>query len=155
MLRSRKQWVLLLTTMLGLSGCSHPRADDSWDAQRLIQALGNSEDEVRSNAAKLLGEKKAHEAFWPLVKALGDERWEVRANAAESLGLLRDPRAVKPLVHALADPHWWTRIKVVQSLGILGDRKAIEPLKHVTVGDNNSLKEAVSDALRNLGSRGT
>jgi HEAT repeat protein len=63
----------------------------------LIQALGDSDRDVRRAAAEALGKLGDPQAVPPLIKALGDSDWDVRRAAAEALGKLGDPQAVPPL----------------------------------------------------------
>lgn len=68
----------------------------------LAEALKNTDDLVRWEAAKTLGEIGVPEAAPFLVKALEDEAFDVRWLAA--VGLIRmNIRGLKPLLHALME----------------------------------------------------
>jgi hypothetical protein len=67
----------------------------------LIQALGDSDWEVRCAAAEALGAIGDPQAVPALIKALGDSDRDVRRAAAEALGKLGDPQAVPALIQAL------------------------------------------------------
>lgn len=71
------------------------------DPSPLISLLKDSEVEIRSQAARVLGWMKSAEAVDPLIAALRDDSLRVRFLAASSLGSIGDPKAVGPVVDLL------------------------------------------------------
>jgi len=67
----------------------------------LLPLLADSDVEVRSQAAKVLGDARSKDAFDNLVKLLSDLEARPRFFAAIALGKLRNPKAVQPLVEML------------------------------------------------------
>lgn len=75
---------------------------DQEAATTLVTLLGDSEPEVRAQAAHLLGEVPATDAA-RLIPLLKDASLRVRAFAALSLGRLKSASALDPLVEMLAE----------------------------------------------------
>jgi quinoprotein glucose dehydrogenase len=75
---------------------------DQEAATTLVTLLGDSEPEVRAQAAHLLGEVPATDAA-RLIPLLKDKSLRVRAFAALSLGRLKSASALDPLVEMLAE----------------------------------------------------
>jgi len=63
-----------------------------------IECLSDSDEDVRGNAAFLLGTLGDLRAVEPLIKTLSDENINVRANAITALGYLGDKRAKPHLI---------------------------------------------------------
>jgi cytochrome c2 len=84
-------------------------------ADQLIAMLDDEAAEVRSAAAKELGQIGASRALMPLIEALSDQDPQVRLYAAWSLRELDDPR-VPPLLERLQDPDLGVRIIVAETL---------------------------------------
>ncbi len=94
----------------------------------LINALNDSDEEVRWKAAWALGNIGDKKAIKPLIYALNDDRWSVRRFAVTALGKIGDKSAVGSLINALNDPDWHVRKYAANSLGKIGDERAIKPL---------------------------
>ncbi|WP_319642088.1 HEAT repeat domain-containing protein [Methanovulcanius yangii] len=107
-----------------------------------LQKYGHSERdfpsrdiEIRSDAAKALGNIRDTRAVEPLIHALNDENYKVRKSAAEALGRIGDGRAVEPLCKALND-EYDVRITSAEALrmigqtfpGKIGDPQTVVPL---------------------------
>ena len=69
----------------------------------LINALRDSDDDVRLWAVVALGATDDKRAVEPLIKMLKDDEDDIRMRAADALGYIGDHRAVKPLRRALKD----------------------------------------------------
>jgi hypothetical protein len=67
------------------------RIGDPQAVPALIQALGDSDSDVRRAAAEALGKLGDPQAVPALIQALGDSEWDVRRAAAEALGATRRP----------------------------------------------------------------
>ena len=86
----------------------------------LAAALGDLSPEVRSEAAKGLGETKSPEAVTPLIEALHDEESDIRSEAAEALGHLPEERTIDALLAALGVGDRRVRISAIRALAIIG-----------------------------------
>lgn len=69
----------------------------------LIPLLTDNDAEIRAQAAKVLGDGHANDAFGRLVKLLNDPSLRVRFFAAQSLGKLQRRDAVEPLLAMLRE----------------------------------------------------
>ncbi len=138
--------------------------------------------DVRAAAANALAKLQQPEAVEPLVQALAsDANEDVRGAAAESLGDLHSPDALPPLLEARSndpspkvrsatddalnefdlqeltealeeddDPS--VRAAAAQVLGERGDPSAIDELVNALQDDEEQVREAAGEALRQLGS---
>ncbi len=91
--------------------------DSTLAAGPLIAALGDREWRVRVNAARALGELRAHSAVVALIARLDDPVHHVREAAAVALGEIGAPAAAEPLVIASADPAAGVRRAAVTAIG--------------------------------------
>jgi len=88
----------------------------------VIHALHSSDEEVREEAARALGELGDTRAVEPLIALLRDENRYVRREAAKSLGKIGDERAIVPLIEALKDEDRYGREGAAEGLGDMGER---------------------------------
>jgi HEAT repeat protein len=93
-----------------------------------LSVLKDTSREVRSQAARLLGNFQNPRSIPPLLNATADSHWSVRESAENALINFGD-KAVPELISALSARSWWTRFRVARLLGEIGDSRAIEPLK--------------------------
>ena len=87
--------------------------------EELISILKfNKEDEMRKNAAFILGYLKIEESIKPLIGSLsGDPEVDVREKAAYALGEIKITN-FEPLIHSLEyDKSYWVRAEAACSLG--------------------------------------
>ena len=63
----------------------------------LLEALDDSDHNVRANAARALGVSKDARAVEPLIKLLGDKEEQVQVSAIRALAAIGDKAAVEPL----------------------------------------------------------
>lgn len=109
----------------------------------LLDCLHHEDEDLRCDAAHVLGALKRKDAVDPLIQSLNDPDEIVRNIAAESLGLIGDASAVDPLIKALLepesthfideddfdyDPQWDMQLHATKALGRIGDPKIIDPL---------------------------
>jgi HEAT repeat protein len=113
----------------------------------LIQALGDSDWDVRAAAAWALGKLGDPRAVPALIQALRDRSENVRFAAAWALGDLGDPQAVPALIKALGDGWDAVRFAAAWALGDLGDPQAVPPLSVWA----HAGEDAARDALQTLG----
>jgi HEAT repeat protein len=120
--------------------------------QPLVVALDDSDDRVRKNAARALGNLKAEPqpALVPHLTRLASEpNTELAVAAVDSLGSLGDPRAADTLVGLLQRPD--INLHAALALAELGDSRAVEPLRALLKGKDRG----VIAALGKLRDRGT
>jgi hypothetical protein len=97
-------------------------------ARPLVAALHHSSDEVRTLAARTLGERRDPATITALVDVLRtDGEIEVRANAAESLAAIGKPCADE-LAKILGHEKESVRDYAAIALGWMGDTRALAPL---------------------------
>lgn len=108
---------------LGMIGRDEPAAFSS-----IMPLLADTDDEVRAQAAKVLGEARYREAADGLTKLLQDPKRRVRAFAAHALGRIGKPAAIKPLMEMLRendDQDVYLRHAGVFALFSIGDADAV------------------------------
>lgn len=116
----------------------------------LIWALESDDEQVRGDAAAILGKIGNRRAVAPLCASLKVGNPSLRQVAAEALGEMGDPRAVQPLIAALGDSDVLVCKAAAQSLGKMGDL-VIRPVI-VALGDSNALvRHSAADALGAIG----
>ena len=118
----------------------------------LEKLLGDSDEEVRTFCAVMLGEIHDPLAVGPLIAALKDSDENVRHAAAESLGRVGDDRAVLPLIECLQED-FWVQYPAVVGLGNLGDPRAAGYLLRLL--DDEMLRQAAIEALGKIGDGAT
>lgn len=64
----------------------------------LLEALNDSDHNVRANAVRALGVSKDARAVEPLIKLLGDKEEQVQVSAIRALAAIGDKRAAEPLI---------------------------------------------------------
>jgi len=116
----------------------------------LIQALGDSDWDVRRAAEGALGKLGDPQAVPALIQALGDSGWEVRRAAAEALGKLGDPQAVPALIQALGDSDRDVRREAAEALGKLGDPQAIPALIQALGDRSENVRRAARQAIQQI-----
>jgi HEAT repeat protein len=120
----------------------------------LIQALGDSDWDVRRAAAEALGKLGDPQAVPALIGALGEwgDLWSenVRRAAAEALGKLGDPQAVPALIQALGDSDWDVRRAAAEALAKIGTPAV--PALIQALGDSDwDVRRAAAEALGAIG----
>ncbi len=116
-----------------------------------LSALYDDSRNVRSQAARLLGNFHNERSIRPLLKATADPHWSVRESAECSL-LNFGQRAVPQLIRALNEKSWTTRFRAARLLGEIGDKRAIGPLELLLKkkGERNKVREVVRESLNRL-----
>jgi HEAT repeat protein len=122
--------------------------------ETLLADLHHPDFNIRSNAARALGQSRDPRAVEALLPDLNDPDWRVRRNAAQALGALRDRQAVEPLIGALNDRTMTVRSRAVVALGRIKDERAIPPLLEAfTTSKNWQLHQHTFQALRKFGKK--
>jgi len=94
----------------------------------LLRGLGHMSKEVRTQAARGLGDGHFAEAVTPLVETLNDSESDIRPEAAEALGKIGDNAVAHRLVEALGDHDQRVRASAALALGSLPAEEAAEAL---------------------------
>jgi HEAT repeat protein len=134
-------------------------AKDSPNAlNALIAALKDSDDKVRSYAARALVELGDPRAVGPLVAAMKSESTTTAASA-RALCKFRDRRAVDQLIEALNDENRMVKVCAATALGAVKNPKCVPALIAALKSSDPSwdtleisfLRDAVADALGKIG----
>jgi len=116
-----------------------------------LAALNDKSRDVRSQAARLLGNFHHATSIQPLLNATADKHWSVRESAENAL-INFGQKAVPDLIKALADSSWTTRFRAARLLGEIGDIRAIKPLEQLLKKEkkNSEVRSMVEDSLEKL-----
>lgn len=137
--------------LLGMIG---PKARESVPA--LVEALGDSDVDVRAAAASALGQigSEARDAVPPLVKAVEDEDSSVRQDAIWALGEMGQEasEAVPALVEALGDAKTGVRWSAARSLGRIGPaaKETVPALEKLLNDPDMQIRAAAAEALEKI-----
>ena len=119
----------------------------------LVNALGDSDRQVREHAAIGLAFTPGSDVIEPLLKALTDTDPQVREKAAIGLSFRRDSRIVAPLLTAIEDPDAQVREKAAIALGASGDTRAADALQKALHDPDSQVREKAVAGLVLLGLR--
>jgi HEAT repeat protein len=119
-----------------------------------LQALKDPSRDVRSQAARLLGNFQDVQSIQPLLRKTADKHWSVRESAEIAL-LNFGKTAVPQLIKALESRSWTTRFRAARILGEVGDKRAIEPLVKLLnrKGERRAVSEVIQESLKKLRTR--
>jgi HEAT repeat protein/beta-lactamase regulating signal transducer with metallopeptidase domain len=129
------------------------RARDPRMVNALMEALKDTDKDVRETALHALVQMRDPRIFDPLVVALKDASADVREQAAFGLGQLRDARAVDPLSAALKDQNASVREQAVFALGQLHAVAAIEAITTALHDSSADVREQAAFALGQIHDR--
>ena len=119
----------------------------------LIEALSDTNGQVREQAAMGLALTPGSDVIDPLLRALKDEDPQVREKAAIGLSFRRDARIVQPLLAAIEDNDAQVREKAAIALGASGDDRAIGALQKAMRDPDSQVREKAVAGLVLLGLR--
>ncbi len=119
----------------------------------LVQALGDTDRQVREQAAIGLAATPGTEVIEPLLSALKDPDAQVREKAAIGLAFRRDPKIIGPLLTALGDSDSQVREKAAIALGASGDARAVDALTRAMKDPDSQVREKAVAGLVLLGLR--
>jgi HEAT repeat protein/beta-lactamase regulating signal transducer with metallopeptidase domain len=128
-------------------------ARDPRTVNALMEALKDSDKDVRETALHALVQMRDPRIFEPLVVALRDSNADVREQAAFGLGQLRDPKAVEPLSAAIKDSNASVREQVVFALGQLRAAGAIDAITIALHDSSDDVREQAAFALGQIRDR--
>jgi HEAT repeat protein/beta-lactamase regulating signal transducer with metallopeptidase domain len=123
------------------------RQADPRAVNALVDALKDTDEDVRETAMQALVALRDPHIFEPLVMALHDSSADIREKAAFGLGQLRDPRAVAPLATAVKDQNADVREQAVFALGQLRAAEAIDAITPALHDSSDSVREQAAFAL--------
>ena len=121
----------------------------------LVDALQDSDRQVREQAAIGLAVTPGTAVIDPLLNALKDPDAQVREKAAIGLAFRRDPRIIDPLLAAIADRDAQVREKAAIALGASGDARAVAALRKASKDPDSQVREKAVAGLLLLSISGT
>jgi HEAT repeat protein len=119
----------------------------------VVAKLSDSDPEMRQVATRTLGplaQAGQPGAMAALMECLKNPEWTVRYNAAEALGRA-GAAAVPALIGTLKDKDPAVRATAARSLGNIGDERAKEPLRAAAKDENEGVRLAATQALKQRG----
>jgi len=119
----------------------------------LVEALHDTDGQVREQAAMGLAVTPGADVIEPLLIALQDPDAQVREKAAIGLVFRRDPKIIAPLLAAIEDRDAQVREKAAIALGASGDARAIAALTTATRDPDSQVREKAAAGLLLLGLR--
>ena len=119
----------------------------------LVEALKDSDREVREHAMQALANMRAPEALDAIRAALKDENASVREQAAFALGQYRDKPSVDALAAALKDSSADVREQAAFALGQIRSTQAVEPLGAALKDASADVREQAAFALGQIRDR--
>ena len=123
------------------------RQADPRAVNALVEALKDTDKDVRETAMQALVQLRDPHIFEPLVMALHDSSADIREKAAFGLGQLRDSRAIAPLATAVKDQNADVREQAVFALGQLRAAEAIDAITPALHDSSDSVREQAAFAL--------
>lgn len=140
-----------------LFGSSKPdtkKMEKKGDIQGLIQALSNSDPEIRFQAVCSLGRLKANSAIDSIIFLLKeDQDYHVRYSAAGALGELGGTSAVYELMRALDQSNVQVRVGALRALGEIGDPRSVDSVLKCLGDEDIVVHEEAEQVLGELGGR--
>jgi len=80
-----------------------PYKNEQTAIDAIIQALKDSDEDVRTYAAEILGQIDSSQSQISLSQALDDSSWSVRKAVITSFGMLKNPETLSFIIHSLKD----------------------------------------------------
>ena len=137
-----------------VEGARHQgRTVDPRTVNALMEALKDTDKDVRETAMHALVQMRDPRIFEPLVQALKDASADVREQAAFGLGQLRDARAIDPLSGALKDQNASVREQAVFALGQLRAAATIDAIVSVLHDASADVRQQAAFALGQIRDR--
>jgi HEAT repeat protein len=119
---------------------------------RLIEAMKDENNLVRSSAARALGCIGKLEAENALINALKNDDLNVKIDALMALGNIKSYKSIKELAIALDDENYNVRAEAAQALGDIGSPICVEALTK-KINDINYVRLFAVEALSKIGSK--
>ncbi len=115
----------------------------------LLEVLQDSDEFIRQEAVKALGQIGDPETVAALRPALQDSAWRVSLEAVKALESIGHP-SVNVLLEALQGSDKFVRAAAAKALGQIGDREAVAALLPALQDSDWSVREVVAGALDQL-----
>ncbi len=112
----------------------------------LVRLLGDTDADLRIQAALALGDQHDAGAIEALIAALDDPDPNVRFHVVESLGRLRADAAVEPLAGIIESRDFFLSFAALDAVALINDARIAPRL--VPLLDDEALRPAVANALR-------
>ncbi|MGI5992664.1 MAG: HEAT repeat domain-containing protein [Methanosarcina sp.] len=119
--------------------------------QPLINALADSEPEVKEAAVRSLGRIKSKESIPYLEELLQDNNQNLQIAAIEALGKIGEPEAVDALTPLLENKKWKVRTEVVVALVEIGGPEAVNSLISLLGDENYRVRQGAAEGLGKFG----
>ncbi len=114
--------------------------------------LKDSDEEIRNNTVRIIGEIGDSSSVKPLIELLGKETaLKVRRNIFYALGNLKAKEALPFLKDALNDKDSLLRSDAAYNLGKIGDPAVIDMVGKLSKDKEDRVRASVVEALNNLG----
>jgi HEAT repeat protein len=117
----------------------------------ILEQLSSKDDEVRWNAAIMLGEINDDRSAHQLIDALRNGSKVFRYKAALALSKNKTNEAVQALINALDDEDLFVRRSAAYALGKNGNEAALPSLLDLTVSQENFVREMAVFAIGEIG----
>ncbi len=118
--------------------------------QEFSMALKDSDPQVRSEVATILGKIGFKKAVEPLMESLQDSDINVQCAAANALGTIGDMRALDSLIPMLDYENESCRCAAAAALGNIVDTRAIQALRKACNDSSSRVCEAAKKGLEEL-----
>jgi HEAT repeat protein len=118
----------------------------------LLNALTDSNGNVRRHAANALGKLGSEGVIPALLNAIEHSNADVRGNAAYALGQLGSEAAIPALLNAIKDSDYLVRHRAAYALRQLGSEAAIPGLLNALTDSNGNVRRHAANTLGDLGS---
>jgi HEAT repeat protein len=115
----------------------------------VIRFLGNTDTNLRIQAALILGQRRDRRAIAPLIAQLADDDVNVRFHVIEALGRLHAVEASEPLTEIALERDFFLAFPAIQALTEIGNTMAAPRL--VPLLADEMLRAPVIEALGQLG----
>ncbi len=112
----------------------------------LIEALKDSDEDVRRASAEALGKIQDPQAVPALIQTLKDSDKDVRQASAEALGKIGDSQAVPALIQTLKDSEWDVRRASAEALVQIG-KPAVPTLIQTLKDSSEDVRRLSAEAL--------
>lgn len=151
LLAAAEQTAHQLARIHGIWGIAQmARTQDIEYAASLLDFLKDSDPEIVTQAAKMLGDVKYAKAGDALVPLLSHESLRVQLHATEALGRIAHKAAIQPILNTLAannDEDAWLRHAGMIALARIGEEV---PLAALSTHESKALRTAAVVALRRM-----
>ena len=126
------------------------RLDETFNAKNLINYLSDNDNEIKAQAAKMLGDLKYEDAKQDVIELLQNSNARVQLMAIEALGRMEAKNAFQPIVDVINknnDEDLWIRHAGMVALGRIGNEEGLSALN---TSPSKAVRTAAVVALRRM-----